>query len=458
MRRLFRNFRLFDGLSDYLQDGKAIFVNEGRIIKIADDEPTNAVPGWTGTANENADACEIVDLNGYTLLPGFIDNHVHITVPLMNEFRGKDDIMAMQKQRELNFQSCIKYGITTVRDMGAFPDSIQEWKRRINSGEAIGPRIYTPNTFITTKDGPPERFPHIPFPACGFFGGQLAERVSKPKEVRKIAIENIKKNADFLKTQYARESMFFRGEIENLSDECFLELKRIAVQHGLKVAMHHTDNEGFRKGIEFRFDCLEHCSLERLDQRDIEEFVRLKMAIVPTLRVNHSCLELDEMLEWLQDKGKDDYVPESFRQIVKNLELCKRRPYPPDNKNVYLDVEKSIKGFDITLENVSRLKNAGAIIGAGSDSFGCYLNLPGFFWQELVLLTSVGLGNFEVLQAATIVNARILGIENEVGSIETGKFADFTVIKGNPLENIGCTRDVQMTIKNGEIYKRGNLG
>lgn len=64
----------------------------------------------------------------------------------------------------LNSRNCIKYGLTTVRDMGAFPNSIQEWKRKINSGEAVGPRVYTPNTFITSKDGPPERFTHVPFP------------------------------------------------------------------------------------------------------------------------------------------------------------------------------------------------------------------------------------------------------------------------------------------------------
>lgn len=102
---------------------------------------------------------------------------------------------------------------------------------------------------------------------------------------------------------------------------------------------------------------------------------------------------------------------------------------------------------------MSTLKKAGALIGVGSDSFGCYLNLPGFLWKELQLLTVAGFSNFEALRAATIVNAEILGVKEELGSIESGKCADFAIIEGNPLEDITSVRNIRFTVKGGVCYE-----
>jgi len=442
MKKVLYNFRLFDGISGKLQDKKTILINGDRIEKVGE------------LGHMPSKEYKMIDLEGLTLLPGFIDLHVHITVPLISEVKGKADLLAIEKQRKLNLKSCIKYGITTVRDMGAFPSCIQKYIKMIEKGEVVGPRIYTANSFITSKNGPPERAPHMPFPLSWISGGQLAVRTRTPREVRRAAVNNLKKGASFLKTQYAEESMFFQGRLTTLSDECFAELKQIARENHVKVAMHHTENAGFKKGILFEFDSLEHCSLEPLEQSDIEQFVAKHMAIVPTLRVNHSYTEVDEILEWLVKDGKGDYTPECLAQITRNLEAHKRKPYPPDKKHIYLDVEKSRDGFETTRQNVERLKKAGALIGVGSDAFGCYLNLPGFYWKELLLLTQAGLSNFEALQAATLINARILGIERDAGSIEPGKYADFVLIEGNPLEDITSTKNIRTAIKGGIAYKR----
>jgi len=73
-------------------------------------------------------------------------------------------------------------------------------------------------------DGPPELTSCLQIPLTWIFGGQLAERVSTPKEVRKIALHNLANGVDFLKTQYAEESMFFQGRLVTLSDACFAAL------------------------------------------------------------------------------------------------------------------------------------------------------------------------------------------------------------------------------------------
>lgn len=436
--------RLFDGIRPEYLDNQLIVVSSNKIEQILNYQ--------VGLEKEFDQA---INLNGQTILPGLIDMHVHITVPFMTNYAKKEAVLAVEPQRELNFKSCMKYGITTVRDMGAFPNSIQKWKKKIENGEASGPRIFTPNSFITSKDGPPERAPRLPFPVDRLFGGQLAERVSTPYEVRNVALRNIANGADFLKTSYAEESMFFNGKLQNLSDACFHEIRRMADQYHLKVAMHHTEKAGFIKAIEHHFDCLEHCALDPLDDEEIDAFVSQNMAIIPTLRVNRSCFEGEETLGWLNAEGKTDYADEPLKQVILNWESTLQKPYPPDAKNVYLDMEKSKLGFDTTVRNLARIKKAGGRIGVGTDSFGCYLNLPGFYWKELLLMKDAGFSAWEVLSAATHGNAKILGVDQQLGSIQPGKLADFIVIDGDPAFDLSVLRNISLVVKDGEVYSDG---
>ena len=444
MKTKLTNFSLYDGLHEQLQENRFLVLDGKYISQIGEgsDEPNN-------------DYDRVYDLGGGTLMPGLIDMHVHATVPLMTDYRSRQALQSIEAQREKNFRNCIKYGVTTIRDMGAFPYSIQSWKKKIESGEAVGPRIFTPNAFITSKNGAPERAPTIPFPMTRIFGGQLAERVKTPDQVRNAAMKNLKLGADFLKTQYTQSSMFFQPDMVNLSDACFAALKKVADQYHVKIACHHTDNAGFKKCIAFHFDCIEHCSLEKLDQVDIDQFVSQEMAIVPTLRVNHSCFEVEEVLDFLEMNGADEYTPVALKQIRDNLAVHLRQPYPPSGNGTYLDIEKSRRGFDITLENLNRIKQRGGSIGVGTDSFGCYLNLPGFYWKELLLLTRAGLSHAEALHAATYQNAVILGMEKLIGNISPGKFADLIVVDGNPLQDVSNIRNLRMVFKDGERYVHG---
>lgn len=439
-KKFFHNFRLFDGVSDELQDSRILIVDEDRIAGIDMAESKRQYPEY-----------ESVDLEGLTMLPGLMDLHIHITAAFMSDFANKDAIMQLDRQRELNFKNCIKYGLTTIRDMGAFPDSMKKWRKKIEKGKAVGPRIFTPLTFITSKDGPPERIPSLPGIIAKAFGGQFAERVNKPEQVKKIAEKNLKNGADFLKTQYATESMYYRGKLETLSDDCLEALRDVARDAGVKVAIHHTKNAGFRKAMKFDFNCLEHCSLENLEDRDIELFIKKGMAIVPTLKVNKSCFETDELLEWINGEGADDYMPDPTKQIIKSLETLAIRPYPPSDymEKSYLDIGMSERGFDITLKNVERIKKAGGTIGVGTDSCGSAMHLFGFYWKELLYLTWAGFSNAEALKAATSVNAKILGIEDEFGSIEPGKYADFILVKGSPLEDLKAIRNIRQVFKGG---------
>ena len=97
------------------------------------------------------------------------------------------------------------------------------------------------------------------------------------------------------------------------------------------------------------------------------------------------------------------------------------------------------------------MKQAGVNIGCGTDS-GVPFIYHGSLWREMEMLGRIGFSNKEVLQCATINNARILRMEDIIGTIEKGKFADMVVLKENPLNKIEACRTPQIVIKEGRIY------
>jgi imidazolonepropionase-like amidohydrolase len=97
------------------------------------------------------------------------------------------------------------------------------------------------------------------------------------------------------------------------------------------------------------------------------------------------------------------------------------------------------------------MKQAGVLIGCGTDSGAPFMS-HGTLWREMEMLARVGFSNEEILQCATINNARILQMADKKGTIEKGKFADMVVLKENPLEKIEACRSLQRVIKEGRVY------
>jgi imidazolonepropionase-like amidohydrolase len=440
-QKCFHNFSLFDGLTDELQTGKIILVRNDSIEKIEEIEAIEHYPKY-----------ERVDLDGLTLLPGLIDAHIHPTIPLALDINFKV-ILQMNRQVGLNLANCVKYGVTTIRDMAAFSSRITKWKGKIDAGKAKGPRILTAKSFISCEKGVPESAPTLNPLAALIAGGQFVERVDTPAEVERVANRLIDGGASWLKTQYSEESLFFRGKMTNLSDDCFAALMDVSRKRGVRVAMHHTEATGFKKGVKVGVHTLEHCAEDELDEKDVDRFVEQGMAIIPTLKAPGDFLEIETVRDWLVDHGKGDFMPEPYRQALAGVETLLNQPYPPQDylKTYYYDMASLGKNYPVTLKNVEKIKAAGGKVGVGTDMCGTGLCFFGSYWKELLHLTRAGFSNFEALKAATSVNAEIIGLQDHVGSIEPGKYADFTLISGNPLEDIETVGHVEMVVKSGEI-------
>lgn len=447
-KRCFIGFKLFDGISEVLQSNKMIRVRGDRIESVGSLEKKNIPADY-----------ETVDLNGFTLMPGLIDAHIHITVPFVFKV-NLNALLQMNAQLLKNFNNCIKYGVTTVRDVAAFPKKIRKWRDKIDSGKVHGPRILTSSSFITSADGVPEMAPTLNFIEAQLAGGQFVERINQPEEAARVANRLVDNGANWLKTQYSEESFLFHGRLTNLSDECFKAIRQTAVNRGVRMAMHHTEAAGFRKGVFIGVDSLEHCATEVIEQRDIESFVAQNMAIVPTLKVLGDNFDIEDMLSWLEGQGKGDFMPEPLRQSMHEVKNLTKKPYPPSDymDKFYPDVEFFKKGYPVALKNVESIKKAGGRIGVGTDTCGTGLSFFGFYYKELEHLCRAGMSNSDVLKAATSGNADIIGYADHIGTIEHGKLADFTVVEGDPLTDIKAVRNVRFVVKGGKfIVKNGEL-
>jgi imidazolonepropionase-like amidohydrolase len=154
------------------------------------------------------------------------------------------------------------------------------------------------------------------------------------------------------------------------------------------------------------------------------------------------------------NSSQDDYVdPSIHKNNVASLDNYKK--YGCDNlyKNRKFHANPEIY-FNILLrgpKNILKMKQAGVNIGCGTDS-GVPFIYHGSLWREMEIFGRIGFSNKEILQCATINNARILRMEDKIGTIEKGKLADMAVLKENPLIKIEACREPQIVIKAGRLY------
>ena len=444
---LLHNFQLFDGLHNRLQQNLVLLIEGDRIRGIERE----------GELGQYRD-CETVDLKGWTILPGLIDNHVHITSPFM---RGNSN--EMDQQIEYNFRNCVMRGVTTVRDVGAFPGKIKEFRSKADKNEIPGPRVISSLSMIAARKGEqlgwPEHVPYFKSPMIKrLMGGNFAERPATVGEIKEVSEELIKMGAQWLKTLHQDHSFSFSpSRLPDHTDEGYRTILETGKRHDIKCALHAIFVSGFKKGVELGFHTLEHIPMDDvIPDLYAEKFTEKGMAIMPTVMVFGDFLIHKRILNLISNHGKEYLTPEAMRQVsifIKKLLAQEEHALSEEEKkSLPVDPLYFKKMFHNVIKNLKKLDRMGARVGIGTDS-GTFRGLFGRYNDELRHMTSAGISNFDALRMATAVNAGILDMQDKIGTIEKGKWADIIAVEGNPLEDIRIMDNVAMVMKGGAFIK-----
>jgi imidazolonepropionase-like amidohydrolase len=415
-----------------------------------------------------AKADKVIDAAGAYVIPGLINAHCHTLLTATLSFTP-EIISSMKRQFERNFEECITHGITTVRDMGSLPLLLGRFAGRIEKGELLGPRVYHSGSFINAPGGYPDFLPAMPSAITDKLGS-FGLPVKTPQEARDAVEKNLEVGASLIKTAFDDHSLFV-GEkpLPILGDDSLEAMVKAAHERGLKVTAHHRFRMGFQRCNRFGFDGIEHLAADEvLTDAEVDDFASAGRYVVPTISVgwalsghSHGDPYLDDplvkramanRLEILRTIYPALFEPPIYRAIMR-FESNSQDPDYTERRHLMYTVEPKIftKALVIGRENLNMLYHAGALIGCGNDG-GVPQVTPGILGVEMVLMSiDTDLQPMDVLRAATINNARIIGVEDELGSVEKGKLADLVVLSGNPLENM------EQVIYPSAVFKEGRL-
>jgi imidazolonepropionase-like amidohydrolase len=449
---LLHNFQFFDGLQNGLQKDRIILIEEDKIQGIE----------RKGDLGQYRDY-KVLDLKGSTILPGLIDNHVHITSPFMT---SGNVISLIDRQIEYSLRNCIMSGVTTVRDVGGFPGKIDKFRSKADKNEIPGPRVISSLSMIAARKGEqpgwPVSSPYLKDPIKKMMGGNFAERPTTLGEIKEVTEEMIKMGAQWLKTLHHDHTFsFYPRQLPNHTDEGYKVILETGKRHNIKCALHAMFVNGFKKGVELGFHTLEHMPMDDVVQeRLIEKLIGKGTAVIPTMMIYHDFLMNQKILELLEGHGKEYLIPEAAKQVsmfVRELSALEKKSLNKEEQGKLLVDPRFFKEmFPNVVENFKKLNEMGAKIGVGTDC-GTFRGLFGRYSDELKNITSAGISNFDTLRMATAVNADIIDMQEKIGTIEKGKFADLIAVEGNPLKDIEVMDSVAMVMKGGAFVKAGRI-
>ncbi|MCZ6779243.1 MAG: amidohydrolase family protein [Acidobacteria bacterium] len=411
---------IFDGISDTRSRNRGILIRDGKFIDVGAD--------LTGRSFPDAKVIELDDTA--TILPGMFDLHAHYNLDLVDVGRAED-----VTYNPLIF---LANGVTSTWSAGEFfPERIMEARDRVERGEAIGPRIFASGPYFgafrceyqiqTAEDD------------CAAWPNDITE-----EEIRAEVNEWAARGVKSIKIKQASPS-----EAQILIDQ--------AHKRGMTTAGHLANYKEYydvdpKEAIRMGIDRIEHrltLGSEKINASELETMINLFLENDVYYDANlqmygEAGLRNKPQLEMVwTDEGKyfTPYTRERFE---------KRSPAGSDSDAV------ESEDFKQRLVEIKALYDAGGghliLIGTDEPVYGPLL--PGFaYHRELLALVYAGLPPVAVLKAATINGARALGVDDRLGSIESGKLADLYIAKGNPLEDITTARDIQLVIKEGVVYE-----
>lgn len=404
-RTLIHAGRLLSAEDDRLQSEMTIIVEANRITEIRN--------GYLDPGNGD----RLIDLQDKTVLPGLMDMHVHLESETNKDayserFRMNEADMAFRAARFA--ERTLMAGFTTVRDLGGTGINIA-MRNAISNGHVVGPRIFTSGKSLATTGGHADPTNGLnrelmkdPGPAEGVINGA--------DEARKAVRQRYKNGADLIKITATGGvlSVAKDGSGPQFTEEELRAIVETASDYGMQVAAHAHGEEGMRRAVEAGVTSIEHGTM--MSEEIMDLMIERGTWLVPTLTAGRT----------VADSAKiEGYYPAVI--VPKALEIGPRLQ-----------------------DTFARAYKKGVKIAFGTDA-GVFVH--GINAREFELMVEAGMPPLKAIQCATIEAARLLKMEDELGSIAVNKLADIIAVEGNPLENISQMKEVVFVMKDGQVFK-----
>jgi imidazolonepropionase-like amidohydrolase len=404
----------------YLHCGKLIDTESGKVLT----EMTLVVEGNKiialnndYTQPQNAED-KVVDLKSKTVLPGLVDMHVHIegeTSPTryLDRFTKNNADVAFVSVEIA--ERTLMAGFTTVRDLGGSGVNVA-LRDAINRGTVSGPRIYTAEKAIGTTGGHADPTNGMrkdlmgdPGPAEGVING--------PEDARKAVRQRYKNGADLIKITATGGvlSVAKNGQNAQFTQEEVNEIVKTAKEYGMVVAAHAHGKEGMKRAVIAGVQTIEHGSF--MDKEVAELMKQNNTYLVPTLSAGR----------YVEEKAK---IPNYYPDVI---------------------LPKIASTMEVLDETFSMVVKENVPVAFGTDA-GVFPH--GENAKEFIYMVEAGWSPMFSIQSATITNAKLLGMEGQLGELKSGYIADIIAVDEDPTTNISTLTSVSFVMKNGEIYKQ----